>query len=47
MLRSAPTSALFYLALNNISKKWTMPVRDWKAALYRFSIQLDDRLSPV
>ncbi len=23
---------LFYLALN-ISKKWTMPIRDWKAAL--------------
>src|SRR6202041_2082373 len=24
---------LFYLALNNISKKWTMPIKDWKAAL--------------
>ena len=24
---------LFYLALRNISKKWTMPIRDWKAAL--------------
>ena len=22
---------LFYLALNNISKKWSMPIRDWKA----------------
>jgi len=22
-------SKLFYLALNNISKKWTMPIRDW------------------
>ena len=22
---------LFYLALRNISKKWTMPIRDWKA----------------
>jgi len=30
---------LFYLALNNISKKWTMPLRDWKAALTRFTIQ--------
>ncbi|TDK61210.1 transposase [Sapientia aquatica] len=30
---------LFYLALNNISKKWTMPIRDWKAALNRFTIQ--------
>jgi len=35
---------LFYLALNNISKKWTMPIRDWKAALNRFSIQFDDRM---
>jgi putative transposase len=30
---------LFNLALNNISKKWTMPLRDWKAALTRFTIQ--------
>jgi len=30
---------LFYLALNNISRKWTLPIRDWKAALTRFSIQ--------
>ena len=35
---------LFYLALNNISKKWTMPIRDWKAALTRFTIQFEDRL---
>ena len=30
---------LFYLALNNISKKWTLPISDWKAALTRFTIQ--------
>lgn len=36
---------LFYLALRNISKKWTMPIRDWKAALNRFSIQFEDRIS--
>lgn len=35
---------LFYLALKNISKKWTMPVRDWKSALNRFTIQFDDRM---
>ena len=35
---------LFYLALNNISQKWTMPIRDWKAALNRFTIQFDDRM---
>lgn len=31
---------LFYLALRNISKKWTMPIRDWKAALNRFSYEI-------
>ena len=35
---------LFYLALNNISKKWTMPIRDWKAALNRFTIQFEERM---
>lgn len=37
-------SKLFYLALNNISMKWTMPIRDWKAALNRFAIQFEDRV---
>ena len=36
---------LFYLALRNISKKWTMPVRDWKAALTRFTIQFEERMA--
>jgi putative transposase len=35
---------LLYLALNNIAKKWTMPVRDWKAALNRFSILFGERM---
>jgi putative transposase len=35
---------LFYLALQNISRKWTMPIRDWKAALTRFTIQFEERL---
>ena len=35
---------LFYLALMNISKKSTMPLRDWKAALNRFTIQFEDRI---
>ncbi|MFZ2387444.1 MAG: IS256 family transposase, partial [Polaromonas sp.] len=38
---------LFYLALNNISQKWTMPIRDWKAALNRFTIQFDERMPRV
>ncbi|TXH44948.1 MAG: IS256 family transposase [Burkholderiaceae bacterium] len=36
---------LFYLALRNISKKWTVPIRDWKAALTRFTIQFGDRIA--
>ena len=35
---------LFCLALRNISKKWTMPIRDWKAALNHFTIQFEGRL---
>ncbi len=35
---------VFYLALRNISKKWTMLIRDWKAALSRFTIQFEERL---
>lgn len=35
---------LLYLALNNIAKKWTLPIRDWKAALNRFSILFDGRM---
>ena len=34
-----------YLALRNISQRWTMPIRDWKAALTRFTIQFGDRIS--
>ena len=36
---------LFHLAPRNISKKWTMPIRDWKAALTRFTIQFGDRIA--
>lgn len=37
-------SKLFYRALNNISKKWMMPIRDWKAELSCFAIHLEDRV---
>lgn len=33
-----------YLALKNISKKWTIPIRDWGAAMNRFAIMFEDRL---
>jgi hypothetical protein len=35
---------LLCLALRNFSKKWTVPIRDWKAALNRFTIQFKERL---
>jgi len=35
---------LYYLALRNISKKWTMPIHNWKAALNRFTIMFDERM---
>ena len=35
---------LLYLALRNIAKKWTLPIRDWKAALNRFAIIYENRL---
>ncbi len=38
---------LFYLALKNISQKWTMPIRDWKAALNRFTIEFGERIAQL
>ncbi len=38
---------LFFLALRNISLKWSMPIHDWKAALTRFTIEFGDRLSDI
>jgi putative transposase len=35
---------LFYLALTNISQKWTMPIQNWKAALNRFTIMFEERM---
>lgn len=34
-----------YLALRNISKKWTMPLQNWKEAMNRFTILFEDRFS--
>lgn len=33
-----------YLAIMDASKKWTMPIRNWKAAMNRFMIEFEDRL---
>lgn len=34
-----------FLAILDASKKWTMPIRNWKAALNRFMIEFEDRLA--
>ncbi|WP_019531535.1 IS256 family transposase [Dasania marina] len=34
-----------YLAIQEASKKWTMPIRNWKPALNRFIIEFEGRLT--
>ena len=45
--RSFPTDEsamkVIFMAMNNISKKWTMPIRNWKGALNRFAIEFEGR----
>jgi len=35
---------VMYLAAQNIAKKWTMPLRDWRAAMTHFAIEFEGRL---
>jgi transposase-like protein len=35
---------ILYLAINRVAKKWTMPIRNWKAALNQFVILFGDRI---
>lgn len=35
---------VLYLALTNAEKKWTMPIRDWGAAINQFAIHFDGRM---
>lgn len=34
---------LMYLAMNNIAKRWSRPIKDWKAALSHFAILFPER----
>ncbi len=36
---------IMYLALTNASKKWTMPIREWGAALNQFAVYFGDRIT--
>ncbi len=46
--RSFPTDEsvmkILYLALHQISRKWTIPIRDWKQAMSQFMILFGDRV---
>jgi transposase-like protein len=35
---------VIYLAIQDASKRWTMPIRNWKLVLNRFMIEFEDRL---
>jgi putative transposase len=36
---------VIYLAIENASKKWSMPLRDWKPAMNQFMIMFPDRIT--
>ena len=36
---------VIYLAIMQASKKWTMPIRNWRAALNRFDIEFGERIA--
>jgi transposase-like protein len=35
---------MVYLAIKDASKKWTMPIRNWRQAMSRFMIEFEERL---
>jgi len=38
------TKKVIYLAIRSASKKWSMPIHHWKAAMNRFIIEFENRL---
>lgn len=36
---------MFYLALQNISKKWRMPIRNWNQAINQFAVHYGERVN--
>jgi len=36
-----------YLAIMDASKKWTMPIRNWKTSLNRFMVTFEGRLKDL
>ncbi len=35
---------MVYLAIKDASKKWTMPIQNWRQAMSRFIIEFEERL---
>jgi putative transposase len=35
---------ILYLALENVAKKWTMPIRNWNEAMNQFAIRFEERM---
>lgn len=35
---------MVYLAIQDASKKWTMPIQNWRQAMSRFIIEFEERL---
>lgn len=42
----ASATKVVYLAVQAASKKWTMPVRNWKEAMNHFMIEFEEQLTP-
>ena len=38
---------ILYLAIQNASKKWTMPIRDWGQAINQFAIEFGTERVPL
>jgi len=36
-----------YLGLKNISQRWTMPIKNWSAAMNQFAILFEGRIQMV
>ncbi|RAP69933.1 putative transposase [Candidatus Erwinia dacicola] len=36
---------MVYLAINDTSKKWSIPIQNWQLAMRRFIIKFGDHLS--
>jgi transposase-like protein len=34
-----------FLAIQQASKKWSVPIQNWRLALNRFIVEFDDRLN--